>query len=61
MQRKLIHKHFRKLFVDKHVNKKFCSTLKPYINSWKIKNNSHIIIKDNEKIISDTKECRNND
>ena len=36
--------------------KKFWSTIKPYINSRKTKNNNRIIIKDNEKIITDTSE-----
>lgn len=57
MRRKSIQEHFRKLCANKHANqKKFWSTLKPYINSRKTKNNSRIVIKDNEKIITDTKE-----
>jgi hypothetical protein len=57
MRRKSVQEHFRKLCVDKHGNqKKFWSTIKPYINSRKIKTNSRIVIKDNQKIITDTKE-----
>ena len=57
MRRKSVQEHFRKLCVDKQGNqKKFWSTIKPYINSRKTKNNNRIIIKDNEKIITDTSE-----
>ena len=57
MRRKSVQEHFRKLRVDKHGNqRKFWSTIKPYINSKKTKNNNRIIIKDNEKIITDTSE-----
>ena len=57
MRRKSVQEHFRKLCVDKHGDqKKFWSTIKPYINSRKTKNNNRIIIKDNEKIITDTSE-----
>ncbi|CAB3994347.1 RNA-directed DNA polymerase from mobile element jockey, partial [Paramuricea clavata] len=37
-------------------SEKVLEPIKPYINSRKIKSNSRIVIKDNEKIITDTKE-----
>ena len=56
-RKKSVQERFRKLCVDKHGNqKKFWSITKPYINSRKTKINNRIIIKDNEKNITDTSE-----
>ena len=56
-RRKSVQERFRNLCVDKHGNqKKFWSITKLYINSSKTKNKYRIIIKDNEKNITDTSE-----
>ena len=56
MRRKAVQMHFKKLCDRKPNNqRKFWSTIKPYINSRKCaQNNSRIILKENDKLITDS-------
>ena len=56
MRRKAVQLHFKKLCDEKQNNQReFWSTIKPYINSRKsVKNNGRIILKENDKLITDS-------
>jgi hypothetical protein len=56
MRRKAVQLHFKKLCDEKQNNQReFWSTVKPYINSRKsVKNNGRIILKENDKLITDS-------
>ena len=52
MRRKAVKEHFTKLCEEMHGNqRKFWSTISPYINSCKNVNTGQIILKDNGKLI----------
>lgn len=52
MRRKAIQEHFRKVCEDRGGDqRKFWSTIKPYLNSRKRTNDGRIVLKDNDKII----------
>ena len=56
MRRKAVQEHFRKVCEDKAGDqRKFWSTIKPYLNSRKSKNDGRIVLKDNDNI-RDTRE-----
>ena len=57
MRRKAVQEYFRKVCEDKAGDqRKFWSTIKPYINSRKSKNDGRIVLKENDNIIRDTRE-----
>lgn len=57
MRRKALQNYFQRLCVDRYADqRKFWSTIKPYINSRKGKQNGCIVLKDNERIIRDKRE-----
>ena len=57
MRRKAVQEHFRKVCEDRGGNqRKFWSTIKPYLNSRKSTNDSRIVLKDNDMIIKDPQE-----
>lgn len=61
MRRKAVQEHFRKICEDKHSDqKKFWSTIRPFINSRKCKNIGRIVIKVNDRIINDQQEVAEN-
>ena len=57
MRQKALQGHFQRLCADKYADqRKFWSTIKPYINSRKSKHNGRIVLKDIERIIRDQRE-----
>ena len=57
MRHKGLQNYFQRLCVDRYADqRKFWSTIKPYINSRKGKQNECIVLKDNERIIRDKRE-----
>lgn len=51
MRRKVVQEHFRKLCEETGgEQRKFWSTIKPYLNSHKSTNDGHIVLKDNDRI-----------
>ena len=57
MRRKALQNYFQRLCVDRYADqRKFWSTIKPYIDSRKGKQNGCIVLKDNERIIRDKRE-----
>ena len=54
MRRKTVQEHFRKLCDNNSSDqRKFWNTIKPYIDSRKCKNYGRIVLKDNNRIITD--------
>ena len=52
MRRKAMQDYFQRLCVDRYADqRKFWSTIKPYIKKRKSKQNGRIVLKDNERII----------
>ena len=57
IRRRAVQEHFKKLCKKKFTDeRKFWSTIWPFIHTRKQKNNNHIILKDNDKIIRDQRE-----
>ena len=57
MRREALQDYFQRLCVDRYADqRKFWSTIKPYIKKRKSKQNGRIVLKDNERIISDKRE-----
>ena len=57
MRRKAVQEHFRKVCENKGGDqRKFWSTIKPYLNSRKSTNDGRIVLKDNDVIIRDPQE-----
>ena len=57
MRHKALQNYFQRLCVDRYADqRKFWSTIKPYINARKGKQNECIVLKDNERIIRDKRE-----
>ena len=57
MRRKAVQEHFRKVCEDRGGDqRKFWSTIKPYLNSRKSTNDGRIVFKDNDVIIRDPQE-----
>ena len=57
MRRKAMQDYFQRLCVDRYADqRKFWSTIKPYIKKRKSKQNGRIVLKDNERIIRDKRE-----
>ena len=57
IRRRAVQEHSKKLCKEKFTDqRKFWSTIQPFIHARKQKNNNHIILKDNDKIIRDQRE-----
>ena len=57
IRRRAVQENFTKLCKEKFTDqRKFWSTIRPFIHTRKQKNNNHIILKDNDKIIRDQRE-----
>ena len=57
IRRRAVQENFTKLCKEKFTDqRKFWSTIRPFIHMRKQKNNNHIILKDNDKIIRDQRE-----
>ena len=57
IRRRAVQEHSKKLCKEKFTDqRKFWSTIRPFIHMRKQKNNNHIILKDNDKIIRDQRE-----
>ena len=57
IRRRAVQENFTKLCKEKFTDqRKFWSTIQPFIHMCKQKNNNHIILKDNDKIIRDQRE-----
>ena len=54
MRRKTVQDHFKTLCKEKYADqRKFWNTIRPYINSRKEKNNSCIVLKENDQIMQE--------
>ena len=57
MRRKAVQDHFKTLCKEKYADqRKFWNTIRPYINSRKKKNNSRIVLKENDQIMREPRE-----
>ena len=57
IRKRAVQEHFKKLCKEKFTDqRKFWSTIWPFIHTRKQKNNNDIILKDNDKIIRDQRE-----
>ena len=57
MRRKAVQNHFKTLCKEKYADqRKFWNTIRPYINSRKKKNNSRIVLKENDQIMREPRE-----
>lgn len=57
MRRKAVQDHFKTLYKEKYADqRKFWNTIRLYINSCKKKNNSRILLKENDRIMREPRE-----
>ena len=57
MRRKAVQNHFKTLWKENYADqRKFWNTIRPYINSRKKKNNSRIVLEENDQIMREPRE-----